>query len=581
MIQGLRVSPEELHDLLVTQLELLGESEFEKTRLQARRLKVPLERMIVERSHIPYTFLLGQLAQTWNLDFVDLKISEIKSEAMAILSEKFARANLLMPFDVGDGWLDVAMWDPRDSRIIDQIRQITRREVRPHLALLGFIQRAHLLYHGDLRAMLQRQKDPDLPSTNGPHSAKDDDRSAVELLDRVLKYAAVARASDIHIEPFEIEAVVRCRIDGFLHEILTLPIAALTSFISRIKILAGMRIDERRVPQDGRFEADLGGFKVDLRVSSLATHWGEKIVMRVLPTETIPIAIEDLGMAGSDLDILQRMIHRPHGMILITGPTGSGKTTSLYAIIMRMGVERQNVVNISTIEDPIEYTLPRINQIPLNLAAGIDFASGLRALLRQDPDIIMVGEIRDRETAEIAVRTALVGRLLLSTLHTNDATAAVPRLMDIGVEPFLIASTLNLVIGQRLVRRICVRCRESAPLDPAIAKTLSSRPDYEDTVRVLQREGILTAAADPLSGVLLFHGKGCDLCAGSGFLGRLGVFEMFEVKDNVRSLIMQRADGLSIRAAAISNGMKTMFQDGLGKAFLGETTLEEVFRTTM
>jgi type II secretory ATPase GspE/PulE/Tfp pilus assembly ATPase PilB-like protein len=265
----------------------------------------------------------------------------------------------------------------------------------------------------------------------------------------------------------------------------------------------------------------------------------------------------------------------------VTGPTGSGKTTTLYSVLARLGAERQSVVNISTIEDPVEYSMARVNQMPINTSAGVDFAAGLRALLRQDPDIIMVGEIRDRETAEIAARAALVGRLLLSTLHTNDSTGAVPRLLDIGVEPYLVSSTLALVVGQRLVRRLCVSCRESVPPDPKLLRGLRSRADFAATVSALQRQGVLGAGDDPLAGVRLFQGRGCRQCLGTGFRGRLGVFELFEVEDDIRALVMERASGAAIRAAALARGMKTMFQDGLAKAFLGETTLEEVFRVAM
>jgi general secretion pathway protein E len=303
--------------------------------------------------------------------------------------------------------------------------------------------------------------------------------------------------------------------------------------------------------------------------------------MRVLSKENVILDLEDLGLGGADYDIVLRNILLPFGMILITGPTGSGKTTTLYAMLMRLGAERHNVVNISTIEDPVEYTMPRVNQIQNNPAAGIEFTTGLRALLRQDPDIIMVGEIRDGETAEIAVRSALVGRLLLSTLHTNDATGAVPRLLDMGVEPFLLASTLALVIAQRLVRRICANCRESVVPDTSILKVLRVRPDFDRTIQLLQDQGVLGKGEEPLAGIRLFRGKGCAQCHGSGFRGRVGVFELFEVDDQIRRMIMERQDTSIIRVEAITRGMKTMFQDGLAKVFFGETTLEEVFRVAL
>jgi type IV pilus assembly protein PilB len=578
---GMQATAEELRSLLVDRLEVIDESAFEKALTMANRLRIPLEQTLAERGHIPLGFLLQQLAEAWGVGFIDLKINEVDPQALRLLPEKYARAHTLIPFAMKERQLHVAMWNPRDRRVIGEVEQITGRRAIPHLAPDSAIRRAHLLYKGDLRDMLERSVANETSMVTAERRPGGEDPTAINLLTRCLEYAAVARASDIHIEPYELEAIIRCRIDGTLQEVLSLPPAMLPPLVARIKILAGMRIDERRAPQDGRFEADLGGFKIDLRVSSLPTHWGEKVVLRVLSKENVILDLEDLGLGALDFEIVLRNILRHFGMILITGPTGSGKTTSLYAMLMRLGAERHNVINISTIEDPVEYTMPRVNQIQINLAAGIEFATGLRALLRQDPDVIMVGEIRDAETAEIAVRSALVGRLLLSTLHTNDATGAVSRLLDMGIEPFLLASTLSLVIAQRLVRRTCVGCRESIVPDASVLKVLRARPDFEHTVQILQDQGVLGKGDDPLAGLRLFRGKGCAQCHGSGFRGRLGVFELFEVNDHVRSMIMERQDTSAIRAEAIARGMKTMLQDGLAKVVFGETTLEEVFRVAL
>ncbi len=577
----LRASEEELKALFVTGLELIDEAEFEKARAMARRLGIPLDRALVERGRIPLAFLLEQLAQAWRVGFIDLKVSEVRPEAIRTLAEEYARAHMLIPFDVKNGQLEVAMWDPRDRRVIGEIEQMTGLRVAPHLAPSTSIQRAHLLYKGDLRAMLERSAAEGARGGVRPRRPGEDEQTATELVSRILEYAAVTRASDVHIEPYELEVLVRYRIDGVLREVLSLPPATLLPLIARIKVLGGMRIDERRAPQDGRFEVDLGGVKIDLRVSSLPTHWGEKVVLRVLSGENTVPDLEDLGLAPSDYQLVLRHILRPYGMILVTGPTGSGKTTTLYATLVRVGAERQNAVNISTIEDPVEYTLPRVNHTQVNPGAGILFSTGLRALLRQDPDVIMVGEIRDRETVDIAVRAALVGRLLLSTLHTNDATGAVPRLIDMGVEPFLLVSTLSLVVAQRLVRRICTNCRESVVPNPSILNTLRSRPDFEEALRVLRDQGVLGGDHDPLSRIRLFRGNGCQQCGGRGFRGRLGVFELFEISDQIRSMIMERRDAPAIRAVAIAGGMKTMFQDGLAKVLLGETTVEEVLRVVV
>ena len=374
---------------------------------------------------------------------------------------------------------------------------------------------------------------------------------------------------------------MRCRIDGVLKEVLSVAPAAHASLVARVKILASMRIDERRVPQDGRLELDLSGLRMDIRVSSIPTARGEKLVLRLLAKEAAFVDLEELGLASSDFDTLRANLLRPFGMILITGPTGSGKSTSLYGMLTRLGIERQHALNISTIEDPIEYTMPRVSQMAVNVAAGLEFADGLRALLRQDPDVIMVGEIRDKETADIGVRAALVGRLFLSTLHTNDSTGAVARLLDMGVEPFLLASTLVMVLAQRLVRRICMACRESFDGDATRVAALRARPDFEHTLGVLRSEGVLGVADDLSGGVRLFRGRGCLQCAGSGFRGRVGIFEVFQIDDDIRRMIMERRDGAVIREAAIAAGMKTMFQDGLAKALLGDTTLEEVFRVAL
>jgi type IV pilus assembly protein PilB len=600
---GSFVSDDELRILLVDQLELVDTAEFEKAQQMATRLKIPLERALAERGRFPLQFLLAQLAQAWDVGFIELKVGDVQLDALQVVREEYARNHGVVPFERQDRTLKVAMTNPRDKLIIRELAQMTRHEIVPYLAPEGAIRRAQLLYKGNLREMLERSalrasteiKRPAKPA--GPEAAAASpwhagpepavrrvpagEASAADLVTRILEYAVVTRASDIHVEPYELETIVRYRIDGVLHEVLTLPPSAQASLVARIKILSAMRIDEHRIAQDGRFEADLSGFVVDLRVSAVPTQWGEKVVMRVLSREAASADLDDLGLAAGDYELLVKSLLRPFGMILVTGPTGAGKSTTLYAMLRRLSIERQNAVNISTVEDPIEYTMPRVNQIPLHAAAGFDFASALRALLRQDPDVIMVGEIRDSETVSIGVRAALVGRLFLSTLHTNDATSAVPRLLDMGVEPFLLASTLVLVMAQRLARRICVACRESATPEPRVLAALRSRPDFERTVRVLQGQGVLGKGDDPFAGVRIFRGKGCSQCQGSGFRGRIGVFELFEVQEETRRMIMERQDGGAVRAAAIEAGMRTMFEDGLAKVLLGETTLEEVYRVAL
>ncbi len=577
----LLINEEELRSLFVENLGVIDQTDFERAAKLAKRLRVPLMHTLVEQGRIPQVFLLDQLARSWNVSFVDLKIGQVKSDAINLLQETFARKQVLIPFEREGTQLHVAMMDPRELKVVNEVERLTGLRVRPFLATEAAIKRAQLLYRKELREILDRATTEKTTDLTPARQQEANESTIVEAAQRILLYAAVTRASDIHIEPFELETVIRYRVDGVMREVFSLASMLHLPLVSRIKILSGMRIDERRIPQDGRFEADLDGFKIDLRVASVPTQWGEKLVLRILSKDNVLIDLEDLGLIPSDYEIVLRNILRPFGMVLITGPTGSGKSTTLYAMLMRIGTERQNIVNISTIEEPVEYSIPRVNQTQVNHQTGVLFSTGLRALLRQDPDVIMVGEIRDRETAEIAVQAALVGRLLLSTLHTNDATGSVPRLLDIGVEPYLLSSSLSLVVAQRLVRRICKNCRESVPPSARALESIQSRSDYSETVAMLQRQGILRTTHDGLSGVRLYQGKGCAQCQGSGFTGRVGLFELFEVDEDIRDLIMQRRPASFIRSTAIMKGMKTMFQDGLAKAFMGETTVEEVFRVAI
>jgi type IV pilus assembly protein PilB len=580
-MNGVQVASPELQKLVVEKLGLLDGTEFESASRSARRLGIPLEQAVAERGQLPVPFLLKQLAESWGVHFTELRIADVERGALRLVSEDYARCHGLVPFRADRTRVHVAMSNPRDRAAIDGIERSTGRSVVPHLATESTIHRAQLLYKGDLVELMRRGVGGACPSASPGAQPAFLPTTAIELVDRLLEYAVLTGASDIHIEPFRSEAIVRCRIDGMLHDVLSLSPASYPALVARIKVLANLRLDERRAPQDGRFEAEPGGSAVDLRVSSVPTLWGEKLVLRVLPKEATALDLDSLGLSTADHSVLLRNLMRPHGMILVTGPTGSGKTTTLYGMVIQLGAERQNLVNISTIEDPIEYTIPRVVQIPINPDAGVEFSSGLRALLRQDPDVIMVGEIRDRETADIAIRSALIGRLLLSTLHTNDATSTPARLLDMGVEPYLIASTLSVVIGQRLVRRICTSCRESVPAEEALLESLRRRADFEQTVAVLRRDGVLPAGADPFANLRLFHGRGCDYCNGTGFQGRTGIFEFFEIDDRIRAAIMVRSDAASLRNDAVARGMKTLFQDGLAKALVGETTLGEVLRVAL
>ncbi len=383
-----------------------------------------------------------------------------------------------------------------------------------------------------------------------------------KIVTTILDFAVKSRASDVHIEPLEERTRIRYRIDGILHEKLVLPRKIHDSLVSRIKILSDMKIDEKRIPQDGRFNFQTENDEVDLRVSTLPTVHGEKVVMRLLKKSGTVPSLSDLGLRGRALKNLEEAILRPHGIILVTGPTGSGKTTTLYSVLSRINTVKVNVV---TLEDPVEYQMPGVNQVQINPQAGLTFASGLRSFLRQDPNVIMVGEIRDQETAELAVQASLTGHLVFSTLHTNSAAGALPRMLDMNAEPYLLASTITAIVGQRVARKICNVCRKSyVPIGTVI----------EDVRQVLDK----LWTVDPNKGVQFFRGEGCEQCGGTGYRGRVGIYEVLPVSEKIGRLILERSPAVEIEKQAISEGMITMKQDGYMKVVEGLTSIEEVLR---
>ncbi len=386
----------------------------------------------------------------------------------------------------------------------------------------------------------------------------------------IIKYAVQSRASDIHIEPQENDVKIRYRIDGILQHTVSLPKSVHAAIISRIKILSNLKIDEQRIPQDGRFHTIVADKEIDFRVSTLPTANGEKVVMRLLDKSAGILTLEKLGLQGKGFDILSANIKKPHGMILVTGPTGSGKSTTLYAIIDKIN---DVGINIVTLEDPIEYYIKGVNQSQIRPDIGFTFANGLRSIVRQDPDVIMVGEIRDLETAEMAVHAALTGHVVLSTLHTNDAVGAVPRLIDMGIEPFLIASSVNVVVAQRLVRKICEKCKESYPATSEMQK------EFEEEIEKLpEQEKKNINLTNPL---MLYRGKGCNECNNTGFKGRLGIFEVLPMEDEIEELTLKKVPASKIQEQAIKLGMITMKQDGIIKVLTGITTMEEVLRVSI
>jgi len=383
-----------------------------------------------------------------------------------------------------------------------------------------------------------------------------DEAPIIRFVNSLITQAYKERASDIHIEPFETELIVRYRIDGLLYEVLRPPFKATSSIISRLKIMAGLNIAEKRLPQDGRFRVRIAAKDIDVRVSSLPTAFGERIVLRLLDTSNNVLSLEEIGMQDELLEKVDQLIHNSHGVFLVTGPTGSGKTTSLYAALSRLNDREKNII---TVEDPIEYQLAGVGQIQVNAKIDLTFANGLRSILRQDPDIIMVGEIRDHETAEIAIQSALTGHMVFSTLHTNDAAGGLTRLVEMGIEPFLAASSIVGILAQRLVRTICPHCREA----------------YQPEASILQKLGL-----DSQQAHTFYRGVGCDHCMQIGYRGRSGIYELLSMSESVRSKLLANSDAASIRTSAINEGMVPLRQAGLQAARAGVTTLEEVVRVT-
>jgi len=518
--------------------------------------------------------LVKARAKSLGIPFVTLSTRAVSPHVVNFIPEPVARRYTLVPFqfDPQVNELSVAMVDPLDFQIIEFLEKKSDKKIKPYMALKDDITTAIGNYYtqnlgADVKEAL-KETAPQQVKTYEAGRLGEVIREApiAQIVSAILEQAIRIRASDIHIEPQIGDTRVRYRIDGILHERLSLPKGLQDAVISRIKILSDMKIDEKRVSQDGRFNFKMGDAEVDLRVSTLPTVHGEKVVMRLLKKSGGIPTMNDLGLRGLALKNLEANITRPHGIILVTGPTGSGKTTSLYAVLSKLNNTKVNMV---TLEDPVEYEISGINQVQINPQAGLTFATGLRAFLRQDPNIILVGEIRDSETTDLAIQAALTGHLVFSTLHTNNASGAIPRLIDLGAEPFLVASALNAVVGQRIVRKICPTCKEQyTPETPVV----------DDIKKVLAD---LMPKDKP---VALYRGKGntdgqqCQTCSGNGYLGRIGIFEVFPISSTMHKLILQRSPMKEIEDTAVKEGMISMKQDGYLKVLDGITTIEEVLR---
>lgn len=513
-------------------------------------------------------------AKLLGIPFVTLVGRAVSPDIVNYIPEPVARRYTLIPFEfnAATNELSVAMVDPLDFQVVEFLEKKSGKSIKPFMALKDDIMTViEDIYtqnlSGEVSAALKEAGPTTVKTYEAGHLGEVIREAPIaQIVSAVLEQAMRTRASDVHIEPQLGDTRVRYRVDGILQERLMLPRKLHEAVVSRIKILGEMKIDEKRIPQDGRFNFKMGEQEVDLRVSTLPTVHGEKIVMRLLKKSGGIPTLPDLGLRGIALKNLQTSISRPHGIILVTGPTGSGKTTTLYSVLAILNNAK---VNIMTLEDPVEYQIPGVNQVQINPAAGLTFATGLRSFLRQDPNIILVGEVRDAETTELAVQAALTGHLVFSTLHTNNAAGAIPRLLDLGAEPFLVASALNAVVGQRIARKICPTCKEEFEPEAAVAADMHA---------------VLGNLIPKDKKIVLFRGKGtvngapCEACGGSGYLGRIGVFEVFSVTDAISKLVLTRAPMKAIEEQAIAENMITMKQDGYLKAIEAVTTLEEVLR---
>lgn len=521
--------------------------------------------------------LVGFLSKQFKAPSVDLSKDSIDPAAIKYVSAEMARRYEVVPIKKRGRILTLAMVNPSDVYAIEDIKFHTGLEVAPVVAAESSIRRILDKFYQidtELEAVMEEGRGEVMSTMEGEDvelvefEEEEEDISQLrasgksapvtKLVNFLITDAVRQAASDIHIEPYERILRVRFRIDGVLHEVLSPPYRLKGAIISRIKIMATLNIAERRIPQDGRIKVKVGQKMIDLRVSIVPTLYGEKVVMRILDKSALMLDMTDLGFEEEALKVFLKAIELPYGIILVTGPTGSGKSTTLYSALSRLNTPN---VHILTVEDPVEYNLRGINQVQVNDEIGLTFAFALRAFLRQSPNIIMVGEIRDSETAEIAVRAALTGHLVLSTIHTNDAPSTINRLIDMGIEPFLVAASVTLIQAQRLVRKICSHCKE--PVEP----------DY----RLLEEAGI---GREEIEGATIYHGKGCQECGSSGYKGRLAIFEVMPISPKVRQLILERSSNLTMQNAAKQEGMKTLREDVLLKLKHGVTTIEEVIRQT-
>jgi len=542
---------------------LLTADQLATSQAQQQNEGTSLGRVLVDLGYLSEAQLVSALAAQIGLEYLDLSESTIETGAVALIPGALCRRYTAIPVRIEADRLVVAMADPSNVFAIDDLRSAAGMDVKAVVAtksdVMGAIDRFYRSEAelGSLSTSLDVQDDEeDLSSV---HEVTEE-APIVRFVNLLITQAIQDGASDIHLEPTETDLRVRFRIDGVLHEVMRAPRHIRSGVISRLKIMADINIAERRVPQDGRLSVNAHGRKIDLRVATLPTVWGEKVVMRILDNSTTRLGLADLGFSQGNYDRYAVSFSKPYGMILVTGPTGSGKSTTLYATL---NIVNKPEVNIITVEDPVEYRLPGVNQVQTNAKAGLTFASALRSILRSDPDIVLIGEIRDHETAQIAIEASLTGHLVLSTLHTNDAASAVTRLTEMGIEPFLVGSALDCVLAQRLARRLCSKCKE--PYIPTPETLVASRFPWKD--------------GEPLP--TLHRGVGCSMCAKTGYRGRMALHEVMPVSEQIERLTVERASVAHISIAAAEEGMVSLRMDGMQKVLAGHTSLDEVLRVVV
>ena len=588
---------------------IISEDNARKVLVERSRSQKSEEAIIKEMNLANEEQMAQAKAEIFGIPYIDLKTTSIQESVIAEVSMDALQKYRAVPFERGQDFVNIAMQDPFDIQATQALQRKYPAGTRIQVYIttpdsIGYLldQRVGEKMSSEVTEALEDVEMPVTEINEDPNILASGDLASApiaRIVNAILQYAAISKASDIHIEPMEKKTRVRFRINGVMTERLTLPHTLNPAIVSRVKILSNLKIDEKRVPQDGRFPIKVNGVKIDIRVSTMPTIYGEKAVMRLLESDTQGIVLEATGLRGHAYKLFLDGLSVTNGIVLVTGPTGSGKTRTLACSLVKVNDSK---VNIISLENPVEIRVPGVTQVQINPDAGLTFATGLRSVLRQDPDIVMVGEIRDQETAELAVQASLTGHLVLSTLHTNSAAAAIPRLLDMGIEPYLLSSTVRTVAAQRLPRKICPHCIEAYPASPEVLKEiedeLSSIPNF-DVVQYLSR---LTPTSDnsvennfvqrpsvfrvPEVGVdgkpvlYLYKGKGCDKCGGTGYSGRIGIFEVLDVNDKISRMMMQSVTDKDIEKVAQEQGMLTMIEDGYLKALEGITTIEEVLRVS-